>query len=417
MPRPRPRRDALVTIERRLGAPRLFATAYSTVGSSIYFALGVVAAFALGLTPLVFLVAGLLFVITTLTYFEGMTLHPERGGSAVMARYAFNELLSFVAGWAILLDFLILIAISTLSIGHYLMAFWSGFGDQGLDLAIALLVLVLVARYNFLGKAPRGRRTIALSLVDMSLVLMIVGLGIATAFDPPAITDTVDLGSVPTWPDLLFGTTVAVIAYTGHRGSRQPGAGGARRAARRCAARSAPGAAVVLLVFVGMSAIALMALPVEQGVPMSVDNQTSGYGTALGRRVDRGAGARRRRGAHGRLRRRAARLRGRDRRDAGAEPGRERRHGRHRPHRLHARRRTARSRVGSRACTRATGRRGSCSSIFTVLAGAAPAAARHRAAGRHVRLRRPDRVRARAPVGVRAAVQGARPARAPTRCR
>ena len=94
-----------------------------------------------------------------------------------------------MAGWAILLDFLILIAISTLSIGHYLMAFWSGFGDQGLDLAIALLVLVLVARYNFLGKAPRGRRTIALSMVDMSLVLMIVGLGIATAFDPPAITD------------------------------------------------------------------------------------------------------------------------------------------------------------------------------------------------------------------------------------
>ena len=136
---PRLRRDAFVTIERGVGTPRLFATAYSTVGSSIYFALGVVAAFALGLTPLVFLVAGLLFVVTTLTYFEGMTLHPERGGSAVMARYAFNELLSFIAGWAILLDFLILIAISTLSIGHYLTAFWCEFGDDGVDLAIALL--------------------------------------------------------------------------------------------------------------------------------------------------------------------------------------------------------------------------------------------------------------------------------------
>ena len=90
-------RDAYVSIERRVGAPRLFATAYSTVGSSIYFALGVVAAYALGLTPLVFLAASLLFVLTTLTYFEGMTLYPERGGSAVMARYGFNELLSFVA--------------------------------------------------------------------------------------------------------------------------------------------------------------------------------------------------------------------------------------------------------------------------------------------------------------------------------
>lgn len=271
----------MVTVERRLGAPRLFATAYSTVGSSIYFALGVVAAFSLGLTPVVFLVAGLLFVITTLTYFEGMTLYPERGGSAVMARFAFNELLSFVAGWAILLDFLILIAISTLSIGHYLSAFWSAFGDQGLDLAIALLVLVLVARYNYLGKAPRGRRTIALSLVDMALVLMIVGLGLGLAFDPPAVADTVDVGSVPTWPDLLFGATVAVIAYTGIEAAANlaPEVRVGRDVLRRTVGA---GAAVVLLVFIGMSAIALMALPVEQGMSMSVDNQTTGYGTALG---------------------------------------------------------------------------------------------------------------------------------------
>jgi APA family basic amino acid/polyamine antiporter len=277
----RPRRDAFVTIERRLGATRLFATAYSTVGSSIYFALGVVAAFALGLTPLVFLAAGLLFVITTLTYFEGMTLHPERGGSAVMARFAFNELLSFVAGWAILLDFLILIAISTLSIGHYLGAFWSGFDDQGLTLAIALLVLVLVARYNFLGKAPRGRRTIALAVIDMALVLMIVGLGIATAFDPPAITDAVELGKVPEWSDLLFGTTIAVIAFTGIEAAANlaPEVRVGRDVLRRTVGA---GAAVVLLVFVGMSVIALMALPVHQGVPMAVDNQTSGFGTALG---------------------------------------------------------------------------------------------------------------------------------------
>jgi basic amino acid/polyamine antiporter, APA family len=270
-----------VTIERRVGTPRLFATAYSTVGSSIYFALGVVSAFALGLTPVVFLLAGLLFVITTLTYFEGMTMHPERGGSAVMARYAFNELFSFIAGWAILLDFLILIAISSLSIGHYLMAFWHGFGDDGPTLAIALLVLFGIARYNFLGKAPRGRRTIALSIVDMALVLMIVGLGLATAFDPPAITDSVELGKVPTWPDLLFGMTVAVIAYTGIEAAANlaPEVRVPKEALRRTVGA---GAAVVLLVFVGMSVVALMALPVNEGVPMVVENQTNGYGTPLG---------------------------------------------------------------------------------------------------------------------------------------
>ena len=316
-----------MTIERGLGAPRLFATAYSTVGSSIYFALGVVAAFALGLTPLVFLVAGLLFVITTLTYFEGMTLHPERGGSAVMARYAFNELVSFVAGWAILLDFLILIAISTLSIGHYLSAFWAGFGRPRGRPRDRAARAGRVARYNYLGKAPAWPRTIALSLVDMALVLMIVGLGIATAFDPPAITDTVDLGEVPTWPDLLFGATVAVIAFTGIEAAANLAP--EVRVGARAAAHRGAGAAVVLLVFVGMSAVALMALPVEQGMPMSVTTRPRATEPRSA-----GSGSRRRCSAWSRRSPAASRVScsvcGRDRRDAGPEPGRQRRHGRHR---------------------------------------------------------------------------------------
>ena len=276
------RSDAYVTIERRVGAPRLFATAYSTVGSSIYFALGVVAAYALGLTPFVFLVASLLFVLTTLTYFEGISLYPERGGSAVMARYGFNEFVSFVAGWAILLDFLILIAISTLSIGHYLMAFWSRLGDDGFDLVIAAVVLFTVARYNYLGLAPRGRRSAALAVIDLALVLLIVALGLATNFDPGAITHNIDVGSVPKWSDLFFGTTVAVIAYTGIEAAANlaPEVRVKRAELRKTISA---GAVVVSVVFVGMSVVALMALPVGKGIPVAGD-QASGYGTELGGR-------------------------------------------------------------------------------------------------------------------------------------
>jgi basic amino acid/polyamine antiporter, APA family len=276
------RRDAYVTIERRVGAPRLFATAYSTVGSSIYFALGVVAAYALGLTPLVFLISSLLFVLTTLTYFEGMTLYPERGGSAVMARYGFNELLSFIAGWAILLDFLILIAISALSIGHYLSAFWSTLGDDGIDIVIAAIVLFGVARYNYLGLAPRGRRSAALAVIDLALVLLIVVLGLITNFDPGAVTDSVQWGKVPKWSDLLFGMTVAVIAYTGIEAAANlaPEVRVKRPVLRRTVS---VGAIVVTIVFVGMSLVALMALPVERGIPVAGD-QASGFGTELGGR-------------------------------------------------------------------------------------------------------------------------------------
>jgi APA family basic amino acid/polyamine antiporter len=277
---PRTAQEAFVTIERRIGAPRLFATAYSTVGSSIYFALGVVAAYALGLTPLVFLVAGLLFVLTTLTYFEGMTIHPERGGSAVMARYAFNELWSFIAGWAILLDYMILIAIASISIGHYLTAFWPRLGEGGLDLAIAVLVLAGVARYNFMGYAPRGRRTTLLAVVDLTLILLVVVLGAVLAFDPGAVTGSVHLGSVPKWSDLLYGMTVAVIAYTGIEAASNlaPEVRVSSSALRKTVTA---GAVVVLLAFVGMSTVALMALPVQEGVAVAGD-QTTGFGTELG---------------------------------------------------------------------------------------------------------------------------------------
>jgi APA family basic amino acid/polyamine antiporter len=276
----RPGRRAIVTIERTIGAPRLFATAYSTVGSSIYFALGVVAAYSLGLTPFVFLLSGLLFVATTLTYFEGMTAHPERGGSAVMARYAFNEFWSFVAGWAILLDYLILIAISTLSIGHYLTAFWSRLGGDRLDLAIAVIVLAGIARFNIMGYTPRGRRTTVLAIVDLVVVLTIVVLGFVLAFHPDTVTDEVSLGTVPKWSDLLFGMTIAVIAYTGIEAAANlsPEVRVPRQALRRTVGA---GAAAVLLVFVGVSTVALMVLPVKAGIPVAVD-QHSGFGTELG---------------------------------------------------------------------------------------------------------------------------------------
>src|SRR3712207_1845305 len=112
---------------RSLGSPTLFAIVYTSVASALYFTLGVVAEHAVGLTPVVFLVAGLFFVVTTMTYVEGASLHQERAGSTVFARYAFNELWSFVAGWAILLDFLILIAVTAFMTTDYTAVLWHEF--------------------------------------------------------------------------------------------------------------------------------------------------------------------------------------------------------------------------------------------------------------------------------------------------
>ncbi|MFL5866433.1 MAG: amino acid permease, partial [Thermoleophilaceae bacterium] len=121
--------EAGARIARGLGEPALFAIALSAVGSSLYYALGVVAGDALGLTPFVFVLAGLFFVVTMLTYVEGNSLHPERGGASTFARYAFDELWSFIAGWAIILDYLIVLAFGAFAVPHYLEAFWGVTGD------------------------------------------------------------------------------------------------------------------------------------------------------------------------------------------------------------------------------------------------------------------------------------------------
>src|SRR5215207_10820664 len=146
---PRPHQQGV--FRRALGAPIIFSIIYTSVASAIYFSLGVVADHALGLTPVVYLIAGLFFVLTTMTYVEGASLHQDRGGATVFARYAFNELWSFVAGWAILLDFLILIAIASLSATNYLAAFWAPLGEGAPEIAMALAIIAYVALRNIRG--------------------------------------------------------------------------------------------------------------------------------------------------------------------------------------------------------------------------------------------------------------------------
>ncbi len=208
------RREA--RIARGLGEPALFAIILSAVGSSIYFALGVVAGEAMGLTPLVFLGAGVFFVITMLTYVEGSSLHPERGGASTFARYAFNELWSFIAGWAILLDYLIVMAIGAFAVSHYLAAFWGGAGEAGAEIVIACAAIAFVAWTNFRGiSAERLRFVLRLSLVSVAVFIAIFVVGAAQLWDLALVTDSIDIGTTPEVDDLIFGAVIATVACTG----------------------------------------------------------------------------------------------------------------------------------------------------------------------------------------------------------
>src|SRR3954454_19849153 len=248
-----------------LGSPTLFAIVYTSVASAIYFSIGVVAGHALGLTPFVFLAAGLYFVLTTMTYVEGASLHQERAGSTVFARYAFNnELISFVAGWAVLLDFLILIAVTSFSATNYLAAFWHRIGEGSLEIAVSVGIAAYVAIRNVRGfSAWRARRILALVLLDVGLQALLVVLGLALLFDPSAVSDQIDLGTAPTWSDVIFALTLAGVAFT----SLESAAGLAGeidvrgRGLRRLVFSAS---ATVTLVYFGIGLVAVMALPAEQ---------------------------------------------------------------------------------------------------------------------------------------------------------
>jgi APA family basic amino acid/polyamine antiporter len=254
-----------VIARRSIGSPILFTIVYSSLGSAIYFSLGVIAGHALGLTPLVFLISALLFSLTAMTYVEGASLHQDRGGATVFARYAFNELVSFIAGWAILLDYVILIAVTAYSATHYLQVFWEPLGEGGEALGLALAFIALVVLSNIRGFSQlRARRIGILVAGDLALQAFIVVLGLALFFSPHTLLDPIDLGTTPSWSDLIFAVTIAVIAFTSLESAS--GLSGEVRISRRGLKRLVwSTTATVGFLYVGIALVAVTALPVHGG--------------------------------------------------------------------------------------------------------------------------------------------------------
>ena len=275
-------------LRKSVGVSGLFATAYGNVGSSIYYALGLVAAHALGLTPLVFLFAGGLFALTAKTYAEGAAMFPEAGGSSSFARHAFNDIVSFFAGWALSLDYILTIAISAFFVPHYLSAF-PGLGalkHNPDDIFGGLIVVVVLAGLNIRGLGESAKLNIVLAVLDLSTQLLLVAVGTFLVLNPSVLVHQVHFGIAPTWRELIFALSLAMLAYTGietvanmAEESRDPG-------------RQVPKAVnlvvlAVLGVYAGISLVALSALPViHHGIGYSAELKQSfsqpGYATSLG---------------------------------------------------------------------------------------------------------------------------------------
>src|SRR3954466_3016975 len=180
-----PRDESLARVH---GVGALFSAAYGNVGSSIYYALGVTAAFALGLTPVALVIAGLIFMATAATYAEATVMYPEAGGSASFARHAFNELISFFAAWGHRLNYIITVAISAFFVPHYLAVFWGPLHHGPADIIGGAIVIVVLGALNIVGVKEAAGLNIFLALADFATQLVLVVVGLVLVFSPHTLT-------------------------------------------------------------------------------------------------------------------------------------------------------------------------------------------------------------------------------------
>ena len=256
-----PREAALRRVH---GSGALFAAAYGNVGSSIYYALGLVALYALGLTPVTFLIAGLIFAFTAATYVEATVLYPEAGGSSSFARHAFNELASFLAAWAQMLTYIVTAAISAFFVPHYLAVFWEPLGEGPADVIVGIAVLALLALLNVKGTEESARLNLVLAVADLLTQVVLVVIGLALVFDPDLLVAQVELGTVPSWGDFALGIAVGMVAYTGIETISNM-AEEARDSARTIPRGTGLTVLAVVGIYAFLPAIALSAMPVTEG--------------------------------------------------------------------------------------------------------------------------------------------------------
>lgn len=256
-------RVKLYALRRVLGVPGLFSAGYGNVGSSIYYALGIVTLVAMGATPIALAVAGLLFVFTALTYAEGTAMFPEAGGSASFARYGFNDLAGFISGWALMLSYIVTISISAFVIPPYLGHFWPALKESAtLSTAVSMGIILFLLVINVIGVKETSFINVTAAVFDLLVQLLIIALGLLVVFNFDVLVRNVTLY----WPrpeNLILGIALAAIAYTGVETMSQM-AEETRRPSIRVPRALILMIVIVLVLFGGVSTVGLSAMTPEE---------------------------------------------------------------------------------------------------------------------------------------------------------
>ena len=263
----RPRRIRRYHLRRVLGVPAVFSAGYGNVGSSIYYALGIVALVAIGATPIALGVAGILFIFTALTYAEGTAMLPEAGGSASFARHGFNDAAGFIAGWALMLSYIVTISISAFTIPPYLGYFWEPFKDSPIiGTAASMGIVLFLMTINVIGIKETSIVNLGAAVIDITTQVSLVVIGVFLILIPNPATLVQNMFAPGNWPtaeNLIFGIALATIAYTGIETMSQM-AEETRRPEKRVPKALIMMIVTVLVIFAGISLVSLSAMTPQE---------------------------------------------------------------------------------------------------------------------------------------------------------
>jgi APA family basic amino acid/polyamine antiporter len=251
-------------MRRVLGVFDLFAVGYGDLGSSIYYALGITAMYSLGATPLALLMAGLVFVCTALTYAEMSSVMPESGGSASFSRKAFNDLISFIAGWGLLLDYIVTIAISAFAVAPYLGYFFPILKEVAPQILFTILIIFSMMILNIKGNKHSTRFSIVLTFLTVVTQVLIIIIGAVTIVNLPEFFNHLKINGInhlwsPTWTQFWHGVAMAMVAYTGIESIAQLSSE-AKKPQKTVPRAIMLAMGTLLIMYIGISTIALSAV-------------------------------------------------------------------------------------------------------------------------------------------------------------
>ncbi len=262
----RPRRIRRYHLRRVLGVPAVFSAGYGNVGSSIYYALGIVALVAVGATPIALGIAGILFIFTALTYAEGTAMLPEAGGSATFARHGFNNMAGFIAGWALMLSYIVTISISAFTIPPYLGYFWVELKEPVIGTAASMGIVMLLMTINVIGVKETSIVNLGAAIIDITTQVSLVVIGVLLILIPNPevlVQNMFGQGNWPTVENLILGIALASIAYTGIETMSQM-AEETKQPEKKVPRAMIMMIAAVLVIFAGISLVSLSAMTPQE---------------------------------------------------------------------------------------------------------------------------------------------------------